>query len=191
MTDQQPVQQVTIVQQGERAHANGAEQVLAGIIGLTLSGPVGAAASWAAIKGFRGKWFPWLLLGLPMAPICGFASLVLTGGVLGGVGSLLNRPSPPTYTRPAPSSSPSAPTSTTTTYKAVCSYNSKPPMKCNVYQTSTAATISWSDGLRQTYSVNRGVWSDKYGGKWQHTFYDGHNTLENLSNSNVINWSFS
>ena len=102
LPQQQPVQQVTVIQQPEKTHANAAEQVLAGIIGLTLSGPVGAAASWGALKAFNGKWAPWMLLGIPMAPICGFASLALTGAILGGIGGVMMQvPEPPAYEAPA------------------------------------------------------------------------------------------
>ena len=43
------------------------EQAVAALAGLFTAGPVGALAAWGAIRGLRGKWTPWLVLGFPAA----------------------------------------------------------------------------------------------------------------------------
>ena len=60
------------------------EQIAAAGIGLITAGPLGAAASWATIKGMQGKWTPWLLVGIVAAPVLGFAQFFALG--LLGVG---------------------------------------------------------------------------------------------------------
>ena len=58
-------QQVVMV----RNTASGFEQGIAAIAGLCTAGPLGALASWGALRGLQGKWAPWAILGVPVAPI--------------------------------------------------------------------------------------------------------------------------
>ena len=55
--------QATVV----RGEVTGFEQSIAALAGLFTAGPLGALASWAAIKGVQGKWAPWFILGIPSA----------------------------------------------------------------------------------------------------------------------------
>lgn len=55
--------QATVV----RGEVTGFEQGIAALAGLFTAGPLGALASWAAIKGVQGKWAPWFILGIPSA----------------------------------------------------------------------------------------------------------------------------
>jgi len=55
--------QATVV----RSEVTGFEQGIAALAGLFTAGPLGALASWAAIKGVQGKWAPWFILGIPSA----------------------------------------------------------------------------------------------------------------------------
>jgi len=50
-----------------RGSVTGFEQGVAALAGLFTAGPLGALASWAAIRGFQGKWTPWFILGIPSA----------------------------------------------------------------------------------------------------------------------------
>ena len=50
-----------------RGEVTGFEQGIAALAGLFTAGPLGALASWAAIKGVQGKWAPWFILGIPSA----------------------------------------------------------------------------------------------------------------------------
>ena len=65
-----------------RQTASGFEQVVAGIIGLCTAGPVGALASWGAIKGLQGKWTPWALLGVVGAPVLLTVQLMTLGALV-------------------------------------------------------------------------------------------------------------
>ena len=55
--------QATVV----RGEVTGFEQGIAALAGLFTAGPLGALASWAAIKGVQGKWAPSFILGIPSA----------------------------------------------------------------------------------------------------------------------------
>jgi hypothetical protein len=50
-----------------RSSVTGFEQGIAALAGLFTAGPLGALASWAAIRGVQGKWTPWFILGIPSA----------------------------------------------------------------------------------------------------------------------------
>ena len=50
-----------------RVSVTGFEQGVAALAGLFTAGPLGALASWAAIRGVQGKWTPWFILGIPSA----------------------------------------------------------------------------------------------------------------------------
>lgn len=55
-----------------------AEQAAAAAIGLMTAGPLGATSAWWMLRLLRGKWTPWALLGVFLAP----ATLVLQIGIL-------------------------------------------------------------------------------------------------------------
>jgi len=57
------VQTATLV----RGSVTGFEQGVAALAGLFTAGPLGALASWAAIRGVQRKWTPWFILGIPSA----------------------------------------------------------------------------------------------------------------------------
>ena len=65
-----------------RNTVTGFEQGIAGVAGLLTAGPLGALASWAVIRGVQGKWTPWVILGIPAAPVLGVVQLFALG-VLG------------------------------------------------------------------------------------------------------------
>jgi len=80
------------------------EQIAAAGIGLITAGPLGAAASWACLKGVQGKWTPWLLVGIFAAPVLSvtqFFALSLLGVGLQSVDNAVqgDRSS---YVRPRP-----------------------------------------------------------------------------------------
>jgi hypothetical protein len=50
-----------------RDSVTGFEQGIAALAGLFTAGPLGALASWGAIRGVQGKWTPWFILGIPSA----------------------------------------------------------------------------------------------------------------------------
>ena len=52
-----------------RQTATGFEQGIAALAGLFTAGPLGALASWGAIRGVQGKWTPWFILGIPSAVV--------------------------------------------------------------------------------------------------------------------------
>ena len=52
-----------------RNTASGFEQGIAATAGLLTCGPIGALASWGAIRGLQGKWTPWFILGVPSAVV--------------------------------------------------------------------------------------------------------------------------
>ena len=71
-----------------RGSVTGFEQGVAALAGLFTAGPLGALASWAAIRGVQGKWTPWFILGIPSAiAINGFYL-----GVFYAYTSIANRP---------------------------------------------------------------------------------------------------
>ena len=66
-----------------RQTATGVEQVIAAGAGLITAGPLGAAASWAVLRGVQGKWAPWSVAGFVCAPIL----LILQFAVIGAANS--------------------------------------------------------------------------------------------------------
>ena len=52
-----------------RQTASGFEQGIAATAGFFTAGPIGALASWGAIRGLQGKWAPWFVLGLSLIHI--------------------------------------------------------------------------------------------------------------------------
>ena len=76
--------QATVV----RGEVTGFEQGIAALAGLFTAGPLGALASWAAIKGVQGKWAPWFILGIPSAIAINafyFGMFVLLGNALNSI----------------------------------------------------------------------------------------------------------
>jgi len=65
-----------------RQTVTGFEQGIAGMIGLFTAGPLGALASWGAIRGLQGKWTPWVILGIPAAPVLLVGQLMVAGVVM-------------------------------------------------------------------------------------------------------------
>ena len=62
--------------------ASNGEQIGAAAIGLLTAGPIGALASWGAIRMFAGKWTPWLIVGIiTILPINAF-QLAVIGGLM-------------------------------------------------------------------------------------------------------------
>jgi len=84
-----------------RQTATGFEQGIAGLAGFLTAGPLGAAASWATIRGLQGKWAPWTILGFIGAPVCLFIQ-VFTIGMLT---QATNPPSKPPVSKPVTTSS--------------------------------------------------------------------------------------
>jgi|DEB0MinimDraft_10_1074344.scaffolds.fasta_scaffold75884_2 hypothetical protein len=64
-----------------RQTASGFEQGVAAIAGLFTAGPLGALASWGVIRGLQGKWTPWFILGLPVAPVLAIVQLAFLVGL--------------------------------------------------------------------------------------------------------------
>ena len=65
-----------------RQTVTGFEQSIAGLVGLLTAGPLGALASWGAIRGLQGKWTPWVILGIPAAPVLLVGQLIVAGAVM-------------------------------------------------------------------------------------------------------------
>ena len=62
-----------------RQTASGFEQGIAATAGFFTAGPIGALASWGAIRGLQGKWAPWFVLGIPAVVGINIANLVALG----------------------------------------------------------------------------------------------------------------
>lgn len=75
-----------------RQTATGFEQGIAAMAGFFTAGPLGAAASWATIRGLQGKWAPWAILGVVGAPVCVIVQAVTIG--------MLNSASTPSTSQP-------------------------------------------------------------------------------------------
>ena len=58
-----------------RNTATGFEQGIAAVAGLFTCGPVGALASWGAIRGLQGKWAPWFIIGVPAAVVINIVNI--------------------------------------------------------------------------------------------------------------------
>lgn len=68
-----------------RNTATGFEQGIAATAGLFTAGPLGALASWGAIRGLQGKWAPWFILGVPAVfgiNIVNILALAMIGGAM-------------------------------------------------------------------------------------------------------------
>jgi|TARA_B100000073_G_scaffold292885_1_gene256355 hypothetical protein len=68
-----------------RNTATGMEQGVAAAAGLFTAGPLGALASWGAIRGLQGKWTPWFVIGIPATIGINIVNLVVTMGILGAI----------------------------------------------------------------------------------------------------------
>ena len=66
-----------------RSTATGFEQTIAAMAGFFTAGPLGAIASWGALRGLQGKWAPWFILGVPSAIAINILQLVILA-TLGG-----------------------------------------------------------------------------------------------------------
>lgn len=71
------------------------EQFIAALTGLLTAGPIGSVAAWRAIVALRGKWTPWLLLGVPSACAINVIQLVAATMLLGPFIEV-EKPQPPT-----------------------------------------------------------------------------------------------
>ncbi len=67
-----------------RQTASGFEQGIAAMAGFFTAGPLGALASWGALRGLQGKWCPWMLLGIPSMVAINIVNLIALG-VIGAV----------------------------------------------------------------------------------------------------------
>lgn len=65
-----------------RSTATGFEQSIAAMAGFFTAGPVGALASWGALRGLQGKWAPWFVLGVPSAIVINIVQLMIIGAIL-------------------------------------------------------------------------------------------------------------
>lgn len=45
------------------------EQAVAALLGLLTAGPLGAACAWGWFRFLKGKWGPWALVGIFLAPV--------------------------------------------------------------------------------------------------------------------------
>ena len=66
-----------------RSTATGFEQTIAAMAGFFTAGPVGALASWGALRGLQGKWAPWFVLGVPAAVAINIVQLVVVATFMG------------------------------------------------------------------------------------------------------------
>ena len=69
-----------------RSTATGFEQTIAAMAGFFTAGPVGALASWGALRGLQGKWAPWFILGVPASIAINIVQLVIIATVMGAFG---------------------------------------------------------------------------------------------------------
>ncbi len=68
-----------------RNTVTGFEQGIAATAGLFTAGPLGALASWGAIRGVQGKWTPWFVLGVPamvVINVVNIAALAMLGSAM-------------------------------------------------------------------------------------------------------------
>ena len=66
-----------------RSTATGFEQTIAAMAGFFTAGPLGAIASWGALRGLQGKWAPWFILGVPYAIAINIVQLVIIATISG------------------------------------------------------------------------------------------------------------
>ena len=69
-----------------RSTATGFEQGIAAMAGLFTAGPLGALASWGALRGLQGKWAPWFVLGVPASVALNVVQLFILGSILSVTG---------------------------------------------------------------------------------------------------------
>jgi hypothetical protein len=77
-----------------RNTATGFEQGVAAVAGLFTAGPIGALASWGAIRGLQGKWTPWFILGVPAAAAINVVNTVAVVSLMstfGGVDGITDK----------------------------------------------------------------------------------------------------
>lgn len=169
-----PGQQAVLVQ----AAVTGGEQVIAGVAGLVCAGPLGALASWGAIRSLQGKWGPWTVLGIVTSPILAVGQLV----GLGLIGASLSDTSP-SYTPPAQE------TSSASRYTDVCYFNGESTRALVIASSeSDILRTEWSDGVVSVFEFHgNGVLTDERGGVWRLTQPEGSlYRAENVTNGNVI-----
>ena len=75
-----------------RSTATGFEQSIAAVAGFFTAGPVGALASWGALRGLQGKWAPWFILGIPSAIAINVIQLIVLASIMGAFGALEEKP---------------------------------------------------------------------------------------------------
>lgn len=75
-----------------RSTATGFEQSIAAVAGFFTAGPVGALASWGALRGLQGKWAPWFILGIPSAIAINVIQLIVLASIMGAFGTLEEKP---------------------------------------------------------------------------------------------------
>ena len=68
-----------------RSTATGFEQTIAAMAGFFTAGPLGAVASWGALRGLQGKWAPWFILGVPSAIAINIVQIVILATLMGTV----------------------------------------------------------------------------------------------------------
>lgn len=150
--------QPTVVQ----GDVTGFEQGIAALAGLFTAGPLGALASWAAIKGVQGKWAPWFILGIPSAIAINafyFGMFLLFGNALNSVADRQNPAQESTirqdsYNRELnPSQATSGPPNPGSTINSQTrnDYEDLPPGKVNITRVSgdpTSAIKSAEGALR-------------------------------------------
>lgn len=156
-----------------RQTATGFEQGIAATAGLFTAGPLGALASWATIRGTQGKWTPWFILGLPLAP----ALLAVQGGVIYGLTNTANQPVVNQATSAQPSSNelhfhlndnqPKLPRTMPAVVKAPGWGNSIPAGMAEFYSTQSGTTEVIGVDLSDRRNANGDVvydanWSDGY-----------------------------
>ena len=95
VTDQQAVM--------VRQTASGFEQGIACMAGFFTAGPLGAVASWGALRGLQGKWAPWFILGVPSVVAINIVNVVALA-VIGGAMSPEEDTTNSYYQRTLPSS---------------------------------------------------------------------------------------
>jgi len=69
-----------------RSTATGFEQTIAAMAGFFTAGPVGALASWGALRGLQGKWAPWFILGVPASIAINIVQIVIIATLMGMFG---------------------------------------------------------------------------------------------------------
>lgn len=71
------------------------DQTIAAVLGFLTAGPIGALASWGSIRGFQGRWVPWIFIGVPAAVVINIFNLIALGFLIGGDESPVVSPADP------------------------------------------------------------------------------------------------